>query len=168
MNTSKTLLLTIAALVVLLIMLLAIQLLLRNIKNKNTKDGKFKLSFGILFTTLFLAASINASKTINLFAEAIDNIYKTNAQSIVGASAKTGSLFIGVTALWFISWYFIVNMVAVTITGKRSAEKEMDADNYSFFLIRGILLIGFTLCLLPILEIVLRSFMPSVQLPFFH
>lgn len=168
MNTTKTISLIIAALAVMSIMLLIIQLLMRRIKVRISTGGKFKLSFGVFFCTLFLTTTIIASKAINLFAEAIDNIYKINSQNFIGQTARIGALFIGLSAVWFIVWYFIVNVLSISITGKRNEEKEIESDNYSYFLIKGALHIGFNVCLLPIFEIILRSFMVSIQLPFYH
>ncbi len=168
MNNSKTIILTIAALVALAIMLLIIKFLMRKFKNKGQLEGKFKLSLGVWFATMFLAASIIALKAISIFTIAIDNIYKTNSSNLIRESAKAGALLIGLSAVWFIIWYFIVGILSITITGKRIEEKEIEADNYSYFIIRGSLLIGFTLCLMPIFEIILRKFIPSVEIPFYH
>ena len=55
MNTSKTIALTIAGLIAIAIVLLIIQLLLKKLKQKSQLDGTLKLSYGIWFTTLFIA-----------------------------------------------------------------------------------------------------------------
>lgn len=167
MNT-KLIILIIAALAGISVMIFIIQFMIRKIRNRISAEGKFKISFGILFTTLFLTAAIIASKTIILFAEALDNINKISPEKLIGESTKTGLLFIGLTALWFIIWYYTIKTLSVYVTGKRSDEKEFDSDNYSYFLIKGVMLIGFNLCLLPVFEIIVRAFMPGIQLPFYH
>ncbi len=168
MNTSKTITLTVSAIIAIAIMLLIIQLLLRKLKAKSEQEGRLKNSYGVWFATLFIAASITTGKAINMLSEAIDNIYKSFATNIIGEVAKTASLFIGLSAVWLIIWYFVANLLSVTIVGKRSDQYEIEIDNVSYFLIKGVLLIGFIFCLLPIFEILLRSFMPNVQIPFYH
>jgi hypothetical protein len=167
MNT-KLIILLISSFAAISVMIFIIQFLMRKARNKTTGDGKFKISFGILFTGLFLAAAIVVSRCITLLAEAIDNINKISPDNLIGASTKTGLFFIGLTSLWFIIWYFTVKILSVYITGKRSDEKEFEVDNYSYFLIRGAMMVGFNLCLLPVYEIVIRAFMPNIQTVFYH
>lgn len=168
MNTSKTLALTISVIIAILIMLLIIQLLLRKLKPKSVIEGKFKNSYGVWFTTLFLAASIITSKAMSVLNEAFDNIYKNVSINILGEVAKTASLFIGVSATWFMIWYLVANILSMTIAGKRNDLNELESDNSSYFLIKGVLIIGFILCLLPVFEIILRTFIPNIQIPFYH
>jgi hypothetical protein len=168
MNTSKTIILVIATFVALAILIMIIQLLLRKVQNKNSEAGKTKLSYGIWFAGLFLSGSLIIANTISFFAEAVDNIYKIYPSNAGIESFKTGSLFIGLSIGWLILWYFIVNILSILVIGKRNEVKEVETDNYSFFLVRGIILIGFAICLLPIFAIILRALMPSVQTPFYH
>ena len=168
MNISKTITLAIAGLVAIAIVLLIIQLLLKKLKLKSEIDGRLKLSYAIWFVTLFIAASIVNSKTISILSEAMDNIYKMNPPNILGESIKAISLFIGLGAVWFVIGVYIANLLVVIIVGKRRDSNEMEADNCSYFLIKGFLVIGFVLCLLPTFEILLRTFITSVQLPFYH
>ncbi|MBS4063507.1 MAG: hypothetical protein KGZ74_03060 [Chitinophagaceae bacterium] len=168
MNSSKTVILAIIGVVAIVIMILVIQLLLRKLKMKSEQEGRLKNSYGVLFATLFIAATITMGRSIAISGEAIDNIYKNISTNIIGEVAKTASLFIGLSAFWFIVWYFVANLLAVTILGNRKDQNEMESDNVSYFLIKGVLIIGFILCLLPAFEIILRTFMPNVQTPFYH
>ena len=168
MNTSKTIALTIAGLIAIAIVLLIIQLLLKKLKQKSELNSKLKLSYGIWFATLFIAAVLVTVKSITVLSEAIDNIYKMNSTNAIIETTKAASLFIGLSAVWFLVWYFIANLLSILITGNRNEVNEMEADNYAYFLIKGVLIIGFILCLSPIFETLLRAFMPSVQLPFYH
>ncbi|MBK7735019.1 MAG: hypothetical protein IPI36_07175 [Chitinophagaceae bacterium] len=79
------------------------------------------------------SASITSGKAINVLSEAIDNIYKNVANNIIGEVAKTASLFIGLSAVWFIIWYFVANLLSVIIVGKRNDQNEIEADNVSYF-----------------------------------
>jgi hypothetical protein len=168
MNISKSITLTIIGIIAFVIMLLLIQILLMKLKQKSQKDGRYNNAFGIWFTTLFFAASILMNKTITILSEAIDNIYKNVSGNIFSEIAKTASLFIGLSALWFSMWYFIANLMSASIFNVRKDIHEIENNNLSYFLIKGILVIGFTLCLLPVFEIILRTFVPNVQIPFYH
>jgi len=168
MNTSKTVTLTIVGIVAIIILLLMIQLLLRKLKTKSEQEGKVKQSYGVWFSTLFIAATITMGRTITILGEAFDNIYKNITTNIIGEVAKTASLFIGLSSFWFLVWYFVANLLSVTFLGNRKDQNEIESDNVSYFLIKGVLLIGFILCLLPVFEIILRAFMPNVQIPFYH
>jgi len=168
MNTSKTVTLTIIGILAIVIIILVIQFLLRKLKTKSEQEGRLKNSYGVWFAALFIAATITMGKAIILFNEAIDNIYKNVSTNVIGEVAKMASLFIGLSAFWFIVWYFVANLLSVTILGNRKDQNEIEADNVSYFLIKGVLIIGFILCLLPVFEIILRTFMPNVQMPFYH
>lgn len=168
MNTSKTVTLTIIATIAIIIILLVIQLLLRKLKMKAEQEGRLNNSFGVWFATLFIAGIITMGRTIAILGEAIDNIYKNISTNVVREIAKVASLFIGLSAFWFIVWYFVASLLSVTILGNRKDQNEIEADNVSYFLIKGVLIIGFISCLLPVLEIILRTFMPNVQIPFYH
>jgi len=168
MGASKSIVLSLAVLVALATTIMLIKVLLRKAKNKNSEDGRIKLSFGIWSTTLFLSCSLIITKAISLLSMAVDNIYKIAPAKIIPESFKEGSLFIGLSLTWLLLWYYIVNILSVLVTGKRSEAREVDTDNYVFFLISGILLIGFIICLLPAFEIILRVFIPSVDMSFYH
>jgi hypothetical protein len=168
MNTSKTTALIITGLITIAIVLFIIQLLLRKLRRRSELNNKLKLSYGIWFSALFIAAVLVTAKSIVVLVESIDNVYKINFINPVAEIAKATSLFTGLSAVWFLIWYFIANLLSVLITGNRNEVNEMEADNYVYFLIKGILFIGYILCLLPIFETLLRAFMPSVELPFYH
>jgi hypothetical protein len=143
------------------------QLLLR--KLKTVADGKASMqASGIWFITLFLSGALLASKTVSVFSEAIDNIYKINLADSLFNIFKTGSILTGVTLLWLMIWYFLSNTLSVIITGKTSALQEAEANNITFFLIRGATMAGFIACLLPAFELILRTFIPHVEVPFYH
>ena len=120
MNPSKTTALIIAGMVAIGIVLLIIQLLLKKLKQKSELDGKLKLSYGIWFATLFIAAALVTVKTMTILSEAIDNIYKMNATNAIVETSKASSLFIGLSAVWFLVWYFIANLLYTLNTGNRN------------------------------------------------
>jgi hypothetical protein len=168
MNTNKTLILTLAGIIAIAITLLIIQLLTKKVQQKSALEGRFKISYGIWFCTLFIAASITMQKAIFILNEALDNIYKLNPTGQFANILKTASLLLGFGAVWLLIWYLVTNILSIVIVGKRLDGNEMEADNYTYFLIKGILLIGFILILSPIFDEVLRAFIPNIQMPFYH
>jgi hypothetical protein len=168
MNTSKIIALTISAIIAVAIMLFIIQLLLRKLKPKSEQEDKLNTSYGIWFSSLFIGASIVIGEAISLLSIALDNIYKNTSQNLLIEIVKTTSLFIGISVLWFLLWYFMSNLLSVTIVGKRKSQNEVEVNNISYFLIKGILVIGFIFCLSSVFEIILRNLIPSIQIPFYH
>lgn len=168
MSISRSITLTTISIIALVVILLVLQLILYKVKRKGDDQGKLKSSYGVWFVSLFVAGVINMVKAFTVLSEAIDIIYKTNLTNKVWEVAKTASLFIGLSAMWFLIWLYVSNLLSIPILGKRKDQNEIDVNNVSYFLIKGILIIGFIVCLIPAFETILRNFMPSVQLPFYH
>jgi len=168
MNTSKIITLAIASLVSISIMLMVVQLLILKLKPKSETDGKIKLSYGIWFSSLFISATIITSKAILVLSEALDNIYKFNLQNTVLESAKITSFYIGSAMVWFVAWVYIASFLTKIICGKRINANEIEADNCAYFLIRGMMLIGLIFCSMLVFEIMIRLFIPSIEIPFYH
>jgi hypothetical protein len=167
MNTSKILILSFTVLILLSMVLFIAQLLLR--KAKTNSDEKISTqATGTWFITLFLSGALLTGKTISVFAEAIDNVIKINQPDPLLTIFKMGSILAGFTIVWLMSWYYLSNKLSVIITGKRNVYQEVQAGNYIFFLIRGSILIGFIFCLLPVFELLIRTFIPHVEVPFYH
>lgn len=164
----KITLLTVAGFSFAVIVIMICQFLLKKGKPRLTDEGKFKNSYGIWFLSLIIAFSILTIKSIYLLNEAIDIINKTNTNSIYWETLKISSIFIGLNVIWLLVWYFIINYLAVLLTNSRDSAKELELDNTVFFFIRGGLLIMLMFLLLPAFELILRSFMPTISLPFFH
>mgnify|MGYP006975253832 FL=1 len=50
----------------------------------------------------------------------------------------------------------------------RIQKTEMDNNNYSFFLLKGLILLGLIIISLSLQESILKVFMPSISTPIFH
>lgn len=167
MNTTKIMILSVAVLVMLSMILFLAQFLL-NRGRAAPEDKKPGLATSIWLMTLFLSGIPLTSRTINVFSEAIDNIYKINPSDALSNIFKTGSLLTGIAILWLLIWYLLSNSLSMVVTQKKNARQEAEAGNYMFFIIRGIISIGFIICLLPAFEMILRTFMPHIDVPFYH
>ncbi len=167
MNIRSTITLTLVAVIAFAILLFIIQLLLKKLKSSSEAEESYiRSSYAVWFSTLFISASIIVMTAIKLLSEALDNINKHFASSALKETIKTASLFIGLSIVWFVIWYAVSHILSKLILEKRS--NEMESENWSFFLIRGVLQIGLTLCLSTIFEIILRAFIPTIQIPFYH
>ncbi|HEY4194578.1 MAG TPA: hypothetical protein VGM63_03525 [Mucilaginibacter sp.] len=168
MNTVKTTTSAIAGIIVVAILLSVIQFLLRNLRSKSESDFRIKSAYGLWFSSLFIGTCLIAAKVVTFLDEAIDNIYKMNSSNPALAIAKASSLYIGLSVAWFLLWYFIAKVLSTMITGNRKEFEEMELNNTYYFLIRGLIVIGFIFSLSPVLDTIFRVVMPNVQLPFYH
>ena len=136
--------------------------------NTQTDDGKIKVSYGIWLLMLIIAFSINTSKTISVLNEAMDALTKSVQNNLYIEIFKISSIFVVLNLIWMVIWYFVSNVLSVITIGKRKITKEMDADSVSYFLIRGILFISIIFSFLPVFETLIRYFIPSFGVPFYH
>lgn len=100
--------------------------------------------------------------------EYIDTVYKTNSANHLAEIAKTSVLFIGLTNVWLILWYFITQAFSLLIAGKRTDVNEIENNHYTYFLMKGIVFIGFIYCLMPVFEMLLRTFLPTIEIPYYR
>ena len=168
MSLSKTIIILLAGIIAIAIDLIILQLILKKVKKNAESESKLKISFAIWFSTLFFALSIINYQSISFLNEAIDNIYKINPPNIIKETAKAISLFIGLGVVWFVIWFYISNVFAVLVVGKRKDSNEMESDNRTYFLIKGFITIGFIIALMPIFVSLIRTFIPSIEIPFYH
>jgi hypothetical protein len=168
MNTSKSIILTIISLIAIAIVIFVSQLLLSKHRTKASSEGKLNVSFAIKFVSVFIAFSIIMANAIKILGEAVDNIFKSKPQNVMSEIIQVGSLYIGLSTLWFLVWYYISAFLGIAILGNRNEVNEIESDHYSYFLIKGGILLGLVICLSIVFEILLRSFLPNVELPFYH
>jgi hypothetical protein len=81
---------------------------------------------------------------------------------------KTAILFMGLANFWVIIWYYITKALLVLFTGNRNYVKEIENNNNVYFFLNGVVFIGLVYSLMPIFEILLRVFFPSLEVPFYR
>ncbi|WP_448698113.1 hypothetical protein ACFGVR_14930 [Mucilaginibacter sp. AW1-3] len=168
MNPIKMITLTLAAITTTALMLSTIQLLLRQVRSQSENDFRIKSAYGIWFASLAVAAILVSAKSILFLDEAADNLYKIMPVNLYWELAKTASLYMGLSVVWFLLWFFVAKAMAVTTLGMRREAEEMDLNNACYFLIRGLIFIGLVFCLSPVLDMVFRLVLPNVPLTFYH
>lgn len=147
---------------------LSIKILLNKMKFSSENEGKTKLSYGIWLTLLIISYSINSTKTIEVLVETFDTSIKLNVENLYFTLFQITSIFIGLNVVWFIVWYYLSDLFSILLIGKRQALKELQNDNISYFLLRGAILFGLILSFIPIFESLLRIFIPTFNVPFYH
>lgn len=168
MDITKTITLTSIGIIAFAISLTITQLLIRKEKSKSERDGKILLAYGFLFSSWVICFSLLNFKTLSILNEIVDTIYKVNTLNPLIEIIKTSILFIGLTNTWLILWYYTTKTFSVLFTGKRNDVNEVESDNYVYFVLKGIVFIGFVYSLMPIFEMILRTFFPNIELPYYR
>lgn len=168
MNTLKLFTLPITILVSFILLLLIIHLVLKPFKARLDEEGKLKLSYGIWFASLFLSGANIITSIIRVGQEAADNIYKMQPKQMLVILIKSISSVVGLGFLWLLIWFFAVKFLTRIIVFKGNDEQEMSANNYGYFIVKGVILLGVVFSLSSILELVLRIAVPTIEIPFYH
>lgn len=168
MDTTKIITLTIIGIISIAISISFIQLFLRKEKIKSEVDGKFNLSFGVQILFWIISLSLLNLKSLSVLIEFVDLTYKINPESKFISIASTSVLFIGLIIIWALIFYFVSNIFSLLLTNKRDSLKEVENNNYVYFLIKGIIFLSFIYSLMPIFEKLLRIFLPSFEIPFYR
>ena len=168
MDTTKITTLTVIGIVTMALSLTIIQLFLRKEKARSENKEKITLAYGILFFTWVAAFSLLNLKSLSILSEYIDTIYKTNSTKHLIGIIKTSVLFMGLINIWLIIIHFITKAFSMLFAGKRNDINEIENNHYVYFLMKGIVSIGLIYGMMPIFEILLRTFLPSIEIPFYR
>lgn len=168
MDTTKIITLTVIGIIAIAISLTITQLFLRKAKSKLENEEKINLAYGILFLGWVISFSLLNMKSISIMSEYVDTIYKTNSANHLADISKTSVLFIGLTNFWLILWYLITKAFSILIAGKRTDVNEIENNHYTYFLMKGVVFIGFVYCLMPVFEMLLRTFLPTIEIPYYR
>ncbi|MEC5395924.1 hypothetical protein [Bergeyella sp. RCAD1439] len=168
MDTTKIITLTVIGIIAIAISLTITQLFLRKAKSKLENEEKINLAYGILFLGWVISFSLLNVKSISIMSEYVDTLYKTNSANHLADISKTSVLFIGLTNFWLILWYLITKAFSILIAGKRTDVNEIENNHYTYFLMKGVVFIGFVYCLMPVFEMLLRTFLPTIEIPYYR
>jgi hypothetical protein len=168
MDTNKILTLSVVGVLALATSLTITQIFLRKIKSVSEADGKIKSAYAILFLTWMSGFTMLNSKIMTILSEYIDAISKTNPPNPLPEIAKTASIFIGMGSVWLIILHFSTKVFSTLFAGKRNTLIEVENNHFAYFLMRGLIFLGFAYILLPVFEILLRSFLPTFDFPFYR
>lgn len=148
--------------------LLLIQYFVKELRKKASTSETLNISFGLWFGSLLLSITLLLSKALSVMNDAIDVLISFPKDGMYFEIIKSGSIFIGLAFIWFVVSFFIIKIFSRLIFSSSIDEIEMEQNNSTYFLIKGILFITFILLLLPIFETLLRCFILSVDTPIYH
>ena len=169
MNKQSLFFTCLVAVVATVLMLMVIQFLTKKQNIKSETEEKINTSYAIwlssILVTFFMFLRIALDQTENaieviIYSKTIDDTFVQVMQKI--------AIYTGFTFLFtFISYYIVHNVLKLTL-GNRIDSLEIEKDNRSYFIIKGVLLILLVFCLVNIFEHFLRWFAPVVDTPFYH
>ncbi|TKC12765.1 hypothetical protein FA048_03865 [Pedobacter polaris] len=168
MNSLKLITISCAIITSFTLLMLINYFLTKNFKSKLNNDGKLKISFAIWYAAMFLAGANIISSIISTIFEVIDNLVKIQPTKFYFELIKAISLVIGIGFIWFMLWFLVIKFLSKIIPIKADENEEMEEDNYGYFLVKGIMLIGLIFSLSPVLSLILRALIPNVEIPFYH
>lgn len=168
MNTTKLITLALIAIISLAISLLTTQFVFKKIKATSESQEKFNLAFGVFFTSWVISFSMLNQKIVVILNEFIDLVYKTASTGQLITIVKSSILFIGLSNCWLLVCYFLTRVVSDLIAGKRTLINEIESNHYVYFLMYGFVFVSFVFSSIPIFEIILRIFLPNIEIPFYH
>jgi len=168
MNIQSSITVIISGIVAFALALFIIQFLAKEVRKKAIVENALKPSFGIWFGSLLLSITLLLSKAMSVLKDATDVLVTFPKEGMYFEIFKSGSIFIGLAFLWFLVSFYIIKIFCRLIFSNSIDEVEMEQDNISYFIIKGIMIIVFVLCLLPAFESLSRSFIVTVSTPIYH
>lgn len=168
MDTTKIITVTIIGIIAIAVSLTLIQIFLQRLKKKSELEGKINIAFAICFISWIVAYSLINFKAFLVINEFVDTIYNLKPENVGVDIIKTSVLIIGLTNLWGVLCYYISKTFSLIFLGKRKDLNEVEINHYSYFIIKGSIYISFIYCLMPVFEILLRWFIPSIEIPFYR
>lgn len=168
MDTTQIVTLTVIGIIAMAISLTVTQLFLRKAKAKSENEGKINIAYSILFLGWVISLSLLNMKSISIMNEYYDTVYKMNSAYHLAEIAKVSVFFIGLTNIWLVLWNFITQAFSQLIAGKRTDVKEIETNHYTYFLMKGMVYISFIYCIMPVFEMLLRMFLPNIEVPYYR
>lgn len=168
MEIKNTIEIGIIGIIAFAISLTIIELLNKKSKAKAIKDGAFPVAYGIWYSALVISSSLLIFKTLTISYTAIETISGMSIEKPYENTFKITVILWGINFCWFLTGVFLNKIFSNIFLGKRTNKFEIENNNYVYFLMRGVLLIGFIYILLPVFELTLRFFLPSIDVPFYR
>ncbi|NRF37758.1 hypothetical protein [Pedobacter foliorum] len=168
MNKIKLFTLPITILISFVLLLLIIHLILKPFKAKKDEDGNLKLAYGIWFFALFMSGASIVANVVRLSLEVVDNVTKIRPDQLILLIIQSIASITILAFLWFLIWFYVTKFLTKIVVFTGSDGQEMSANNYTYFIIKGSILIGIVLSLSSVLELLLRLVVPNIEVPFYH
>jgi hypothetical protein len=135
-------------------------------KGKASED--INISEAIYLVSLIIAVGLVFQKVIQSIAISFDNIVKIQKTQLFSQSVKTASAISVIGILIIIISLYVAKFFTSLFLGNRKDVIEFHADNKSFALVRGALLLTVSFIFLQISESIFIYLMPTVTTPFYR
>jgi len=144
-----------------------INLLIRGLRRQMLKKNVVPPSFGIWYSLLLLTLSVLSYTAFHQFNLALDVLLLRNPDQFWLECIKTASLYLGISYMVFVIWFYAIGLLNGIILGNRKDLPEIESNNYSYVLIKGVLLFSSVWLLVMPIENLLRLLGPRLE-PLFH
>lgn len=166
------LLVTVAAIVILLL-LIVIEILYKRYRIIEDPEIKESTSYGLWLSGIIISITIIFCHVFSVLNDGVVIYYNQSTLSVPSISPfvqsfKLASILIGLGFAWFFLWYVISFLCSIILLKKKNDIIEMASNNYIYFLIRSLFLISLSSIFLNFFTIILKSFLPTISIPFFH
>jgi hypothetical protein len=161
MNNSKFYVLIIICTTIAILVYLILRLMSTYILKYSAQSNKSPISYSIWFFSVILGLAIPLHTSINIIIETIDGLYKINQPNLYLNVTKSSTIAIGLSFGWFTLWYFLSTIFTALIEGKMRDQIAIENETFSHFIIKGSLLIGFTISFFHVHEYLVRFIMPN-------
>lgn len=166
MNTSNLIITAIVGIIAIALFILIIQLISKKINYE--EEGKLKMAFAVWVGFLTFSFALLLSNCLMATSNAIEVILGQPKSENTLQIIEKIALFVGFTFMWFVIVYFVIKFISSILLGKRNDNIEIDRNNYSYYIIKGIFFLTLTFSLLSVFENFLRLFSPIVNTPFYR
>ncbi len=166
MNTTNLIITATVGIIAIALFVLVIQFLSKKINYE--EEGKLKTAFAVWIGFSITSFAILLSSSLKSISNAIEIIMGTNKEDSTIQVIEKIALFTGFTFMGFVVTFFITQFITAIIFGKRTNSIEIERDNYTYFIIKGMILLALTFSLWTVFENLLRLFSPIVETPFYH
>ncbi|WP_199140005.1 hypothetical protein [Pedobacter sp. ASV12] len=168
MNSLKPIAIAGTVTLLLMLLLLTAYLLTKRHKSKLNADGKLKRSYAIWYAAIFLSGAKIIAQVLEISIEIIDNLIKIHPAALLLTLCKAIALVSGSAFICFVSCVFITKTFIQLILFKTNENEEMEDDHVGYFIIKSAMLIGMVFSLSDVISLLLRTFIPAIQIPYYH
>jgi hypothetical protein len=144
------------------------QIFTRKEKRKSEEDGKIKIAYSLLLVSWIIPITLLIFHLLFVLNEFIDLINRIENKSNYTEILNTSIIFIGLANVWLIIWNLISKVFTMIFTGRRIEVHEIENNNHAYFLIKGVVFIGFIYVLMPVFDMLLRLFLPEIEIPYYR
>lgn len=142
--------------------------LFKSLRKEESENGKISISYAVLMSGWLLGYALLNYNMIVVFSEFFESSEKINSNDLLVNCSEVGMLFIGTTILWNFICLQFVKVFSILFFGKRNYPLEMSANHVSFFFCQSVMLLALIVTTLPVFEVVLRMFLPTISVPFYR